>query len=190
MQDQEIINRILRNDDVGFAQLLRRYQNLVYTTCLRLLSNKTDAEDLSQEVFLEVFRSIEHLKNTDDMSGWIYRIAYTKCISYMRRKIPGKASPGNDPEQVTQQMENATGDSQQDSPQRTLEQKEAAAHLFKKIDKLPEKQKRAFLMHKFEGYSHKEICEAMSLSQASVESLIYRAKTSLKKSLVNYFENY
>lgn len=190
MQDQEIISRILCNDEVGFAQLIRRYQNLVFATCFRLLSNKTDAEDLSQEVFLEVFRSIEHLKNTDDMSGWIYRISYTKCISHLRRRNPAKVSPGIDPEQVTLQMENAANGSQQDSPQQTLEQKEAAAHLFGKIDKLPEKQKRAFLMHKFEGYSHKEICEALSLSQASVESLIYRAKISLKKSLVNYFENY
>lgn len=190
MQDQEIISKIILNDEVGFKQLIKKYQELVFGTCFRLLGNRADAEDLSQEVFLEVFRSLVHLKNTDDMGGWIYRISYTKCISYLRRKNPAKASPGNDPEQVTLLMENASGEQEGDTPHRSLEQKEAAAHLFEKIDKLPEKQKRAFLMHKFEGYSHSEICATLDLTQASVESLIYRAKVSLRKSLVNYFENY
>mgnify|MGYP003884244995 CR=1 FL=1 len=72
----------------------------------------------------------------------------------------------------------------------SMEKKEASIVLFEKIDQLPDKQKKAILLHKFEGYSHKEICEKMSLSQASVESLIYRAKVSLRKLLVSYFENY
>lgn len=190
MQDQEIIRKILLNDEVGFAQLIKKYQDLVYSTCFRLLGNRADAEDLSQEVFLEVFRSLAYLKNTEDMTGWIYRISYTKCISFLRRKNPAKASPGSDAEKVILQMEVATRESNRETPHQDLEQKEAAAHLFEKIDKLPEKQKRAFLMHKFEGYSHREICETLDLTQASVESLIYRAKVSLRKSLVNYFENY
>lgn len=190
MQDQEIIRKILLNDEVGFTQLIKKYQDLVYSTCFRLLGNRADAEDLSQEVFLEVFRSLVYLKNTEDMTGWIYRISYTKCISFLRRKNPAKASPGKDSEQVILQMEGASPEKNRDTPHQTLEQKEAAAHLFEKIDKLPEKQKRAFLMHKFEGYSHREICETLDLTQASVESLIYRAKVSLRKSLVNYFENY
>ena len=190
MQDQEIIDKIIRNDTPGFEQLIRKYQNLVYTTCFRLLGNQADAEDLTQDVFLEVFRSIVHLKNTDDMSGWIYRISYTKCISYLRKKNPAKAFPGSDPEQVTLLMETASAENQNETPQGSLEQKEATSHLFKMIDQLPDNQKKAFLMHKFDGFSHKEICDELGLSQASVESLIYRAKVSLRKSLVNFFENY
>ncbi len=190
MHDHEIISRILKNEPSGYDSLIRKYQELVYATCFKMLRIRADAEDLSQEVFMEVLRSIVHLRNTDDMSGWIYRISYTKCISFMRKKNPAKAAAGDTSEQMSRAMEQSGDDRQKVTPQDKLEQKEAAACLFEKIDKLPVKQKRAFLMHKFEGFSHKEICEELELSQASVESLIYRAKVSLRKSLVNFFENY
>ncbi len=190
MRDQEIFDRILRNDQAAFKSLILKYQDLVYSTCFRLLKNLHDSEDLSQEVFLEIFRSIVHLKNVDDMSGWIYRISYSKCISFIRKKNPAKASSDLDPGDTVKHIDKQSGHSNRETPEKTLEQKEAAIELFEKIDQLPEKQKRAILLHKFEGYSHKEICEKMNLSQASVESLIYRAKVSLRKSLVSYFENY
>jgi RNA polymerase sigma-70 factor (ECF subfamily) len=73
------------------------------------------------------------------------------------------------------------------TPSHSLEQKEVAEELFKAIDNLPEMQKKAFLLHKFEDHSHKEICEILSITKASVESLIYRAKSNLRKSLLDYF---
>lgn len=190
MQDQEIIKKILRKDKTAFEDLIRKYQDLVYSTCYRLLKNQHDAEDISQEAFMEIFRSLIHLKNVEDMSGWIYRIAYTKCISFMRKKNPAKAAAVLDPADTVKKIETHPGHENKESPDTTLEQKEASIVLFEKIDQLPEKQKRAILLHKFEGYSHKEICEQMGLSQASVESLIYRAKVSLRKSLIAYFENH
>ena len=190
MQDQEIIDKIFLNDNAAFDQLIKKYQGLVYSTCFRLLKNQHDSEDLSQEVFLEIFRSIVHLKNVDDMSGWIYRIAYCKCISFLRKNNPAKASSNIDHQETVQNIEKHTQDANRERPDHTLEQKEAGIVLFEKIDELPEKQKRAILLHKFEGYSHKEICVKMELSQASVESLIYRAKVSLRKSLHSYFENF
>lgn len=190
MRDQEIIDKILVNDHAGFELLIKKYQDLVYGTCFRLLKNQADAEDLSQEVFMEIFRSIVHLKNVDDMSGWIYRISYSKCISFFRKKNPAKASSKTDPKEVEEKLDNYPGHSNRETPHKALEEKEAASELFKKIDQLPDNQKRAILLHKFEGYSHKEICKEMDLSQASVESLIYRAKVSLRKSLFSYFENY
>ena len=190
MQDQEIIDRILLNDQDGFELLIKKYQNLVYGTCFRLLKNQPDAEDLSQETFIEIFRSLVQLKSVDDMSGWIYRISYCKCISFLRKKNPAKASSNTDPSEMNEKLDNRPGHSNKETPHKTLEKKEADTVLFQKIDQLPGNQKRAILLHKFEGYSHKEICEEMGLSQSSVESLIYRAKVSLRKSLFSYFENY
>ena len=190
MHDTELIDKILLNDQAAFEHLLEKYQDLVYNTTFRLLKNHADAQDLSQEVFLEVFRSIIHLKNTDDISGWIYRIAYCKCISFLRKKNPAKASPGREHEDTVKQIDKDAKHINSGTPLEELEKKEASIVLFEKIDQLPNNQKQAILLHKFEGYSHKEICEKMKLSQASVESLIYRAKISLRKSLVSYFENY
>ena len=190
MQDQLIIEKILQNDQAAFESLINKYQDLVYATCYRLLRNQHDAEDLSQEVFMEVFRSIIHLKNIENMSGWIYRIAYTKCISFMRKKNPARVSTDLDPEEVQKHLDRNPKHSNSESPDRELEKKEASIILFEKIDQLPDKQKTAILMHKFEGFSHKEICEKMGMTQAAVESLIYRAKVSLRKSLISFFENY
>jgi len=184
MQDSEIIDRILKNDSTAFEQLVRKYKNLVYTTCHRILKNQVDADDIFQDVFMEVFRSLSHLKNYDDMSGWIFRISYSKCINHHRKKNPARADTVPDHEENPR-----LGDSGMDveTPLHSLEKKEASTLLFKHIDQLPDNQKRALLLHKFEGYSYKEICEEMNLTQASVESLIYRAKSSLRKSLLNYF---
>lgn len=189
MQDRNLIDRILRNDHAAFELLIEKYKGLVYNTCFRILRNRPDSEDLSQDVFMEIFRSIEHLENAEDMSGWIYRISYCKCISHLRKKNPAKASASNDPAETVKDIDQQGRHTNRETPQKALEEKEASVLLFEKIDQLPDKQKQAILLHKFEGYSHKEICEKLGLSQASVESLIYRAKVSLRKSLVSYFEN-
>ena len=188
MQDREIIDRVLLNDHAAFELLIQKYQALVFNTCYRILKNRADAEDLSQDVFMEVYRSLVHLKNADDMSGWIYRISYSKCISFLRKKNPAQASSKLDPDLAAKDLDKKGGFTNRETPQKILEEKESAIVLFEKIDQLPQKQKKAILLHRFEGYSHKEICEEMDLSQASVESLIYRAKVSLRKSLVSYFE--
>ena len=190
MHDKELIEKILQNDHSAFELLIKKYQSLVYNTCLGLLKNSGDAEDMSQEVFLEVFRSLVQVRNIEDVAGWIYRISTCKCISLLRKHNPAKATSGSDQAGSAKFLEHSTGHAEYETPERTLEKKEAGIELFKRIDELPEMQKKAILLHKFEGYSHKKICEEMGLSQASVESLIYRAKQSLRKSLVSFFENY
>ncbi len=189
MNDKELIEKILLDDDTAFELLIKKYESLVFNTCYRLLKNRADSEDLSQDVFIEVYRSLIHLRNIDNMSGWLFKISYSKCISFLRKKNPAKASPNSDFEVSINQLEKNLRLTERDTPERRLERKEASFMLFKNIDLLPENQKTALLLHKFEGHSHKEICEIMKLSQASVESLIYRAKVTLRKSLITYFEN-
>lgn len=190
MHDKELIDKILLNDHSAFELLIKKYQSLVYNTCIRLLKNPSDAEDMSQEVFLEVFRSVVQIRNVEDVAGWIYRISYCKCISFHRKHNPAKDNSRPEKGSASTLIEQNAGHADYETPDVTLEKKEAGIELFKRIDELPEMQKKAILLHKFEGYSHKEICDEMGLSQASVESLIYRAKQSLRKSLVSFFENY
>lgn len=189
MNDKELIEKILLNNDDAFCLLIEKYQRLVYNTCYRILKNVTDAEDLCQDVFLEVHRSLVHLRNSDDMSGWLFKISYSKCISFIRKKNPAKVGSKDDFSDSINHLEQNHGHSDKETPEKILEKKEASIALFKIIDQLPENQKKVILLHKFEGHSHKEICAIMDLSQASVESLIYRAKISLRKSLITYFEN-
>ncbi len=185
MNDEELVDKLLRNDEDAFDYFINKYQQLIYLTSYRLLTNKSNAEDITQEVFLEVFRSIKHLRNTDDLQGWLFKITYNKSLSFLRKKNPAKASQTD----IEQSMQYHHLNIETETPESKLEHEESRKVLFKAIDHLPENQKKVLLLHKFEGYSQKEICELTHLSQASVESLIYRAKLNLRKSLVYYFKN-
>lgn len=189
MDDKQLIEKILLDNDIAFSHLIKKYQGLVFTTCYRLVENRTDAEDLLQDVFIEVFRSLRYLRNVDDMSGWLFKIAYSKSLSFLRKKNPAKAALNNEFNVIIDELEQNNALSESGTPLRKLESKEAKEVLFIAIDQLPENQKKVLLMHKFEDYSHKEICEITGLSQSSVESLIYRAKFNLRKSLITYFKN-
>lgn len=187
MDDKTLIGRILNNDDRAFNILVGKYQKLVYSTCFRLVNNQADAEDIFQEVFVEVARSVNHVRNDSDISSWLFKIAYNKSLSFLRKRNPAKASPSDNFYSTTAQNEHHFFNNE--NPHMMLEQAESQKVLFSAIDQLPENQKKVLLMHKFEDYSQKEICEQLNLSQASVESLIYRAKVNLRKSLVMYFKN-
>lgn len=187
MTDSQLIAEIQKNNNLAFRALINKYKKLVYNTALRLINNTSDAEDIFQDVFLEIYKSCHYIKNEDDLTMWIYKIAYNKSISFLRKKNPAKAN--HEPEdssgqelQHKQFIENFT-------PAKQLEQKENIANLYRLIDELSDNQKTVLLLHKFEGLSQKEICERLNLSINSVESLIYRAKKNLKQKLTEFLKH-
>ena len=190
MDDRLLIEKILARNEQAFSHLVEKYKKMVFSTIFRLVLNKSDAEDLFQEVFLEVYRSIHHLRNENDISGWLFKVAYNKSISFLRKKNPAKANPENKESSPLFLVQSGLKFADKETPVDKMEQKEARQILFQAIDRLPELQKKVLLMHKFEDFSHHEICLTLNLSQASVESLIYRAKYNLRKSLHSYFKKY
>ena len=189
MDDRQLIHKIANNNDIAFGMLIRKYQKLVFNTAYKLVKNSSDAEDISQDVFLKVYKCIHQLKDEENISGWLFRITYNKTISFTRKKNPAKANSCLDIDCFAQQKSFSSQLVTNHTPAEKLEQKETAEELFKAIDSLPEMQKKVFLLHKFENLSYKEICNTLDMTKASVESLIYRAKSNLKKSLLLYFNN-
>ncbi len=188
-EDRILVEKILENDEQAFASLVSKYQRMVYATCFRLVRSRSDAEDLSQDVFMEVFRSLLLVRKENDLSGWLYRIALNKSLSFLRKRNPVKPGNGAGMETTISALQQSHAQSGSTGAQLEMEQEETRKLLFQAIDRLPENQKRAILLHKFEDFSQKEICEQMGLSRVSVESLIYRAKTNLRKSLFNHFKH-
>lgn len=186
MTDSQLIKEIRNNNNLAFRKLINKYKQLVYNTAFRLVNNTSDAEDIFQDVFLEIFKSCCYIQNEDDLTMWIYKIAYNKSISYLRKKNPAKAN--------TQPPDPAIQELQQkqfieiSTPAKQLEQKEAIAQLYQLIDQLPKNQKKVLLLHKFDGLSQKQIGDRLNLSINSVESLIYRAKKNLKQKLTDYLK--
>lgn len=151
------------------------------------MQHQHDAEDVTQEVFAEIFQSILQFKGEAKLSTWIYRIAVSKSLEFLRKKNRKKRFGfmqglfGNDDLSPIKHVSDFY------HPGVQLENKERAKILFAAIDKLPENQKTAFVLSKMEDLSYDEIAEIMKTSLSSVESLMFRAKQNLQKLLGDYY---
>lgn len=188
MQNSELIRQLKLGNEKAFRQLVELQKDRVYNTCLGLLHNSQDAEDVAQEVFIQVWNSIGNFKEKAALSTWIYRIAVTKSLELIRyRKSQKRQSffqslnEDNDPDEVST-------DNLFVHPGIALEQKERAEVLFRAIAQLPENQKVAFSLHKIESLSYKEIAEVMETSVSAVESLMHRAKKNLQDLLYEFYK--
>lgn len=144
---------------------------------------------MAQEVFVQVFHSIKDFKGDCKLSTWLYRIAVTKSLDFLRARKRKKRFAFVQSLFSTDSNEPLAEQATFVHPGVQLENKERARILFKAIDKLPENQKIAFTLNKTEGLSYQEIAEIMELSLSSVESLLFRAKSNLQKYLENYYKN-
>ncbi|MCX6273916.1 MAG: RNA polymerase sigma factor [Bacteroidetes bacterium] len=176
-----LLTRLREGDHAVYKDLIRQFGNQVFNTSLGILQDTMDAEDITQEVFIEVFRSVRNFRGDAKLSTWIYRIAVTKSLEHLRKRNSKKgiANPltisGDDPIGNISEVPDFL------HPGVQMENKERAAILFAAIGKLPEKQKTAFILHKTEDLSYTEVAEIMNVSVSSVESLLFRAKQNLQK---------
>lgn len=190
MQEKELVKQLKHGDQQAFKILVEKYKDRVYNTCLGFLHNRHDAEDVAQEVFIEVYESIDSFREEAALSTWLYRISVNKSLELIRRQKRKKRWA------FFRSMLNVDEDPDRfedrdyfDHPGVALEQKERTELLMKAIDSLPESQRTALTLHKFEGLSYKEIATVMKTSLSAVESLIFRAKRNLEKYLYSYFND-
>lgn len=178
----------MKSNQSDFIAIYNQYKVLVYNVALHYLQNVEDAEEITQDVFVQVHNSLDSFKENSSLKTWIYRITINKSLDFIKHKnsfkrffIFGKKSENES------ELNNI---STFEHPGIALENKENAAILFNVINELTENQKTAFILSKLDGLSNPEISEIMNVSISSVESLVFRAKTTLKEKLRNKFENY
>jgi len=188
LNELDLIERLKKGDDAAFKIIVDTWQDMVYNTSLGIVQNTEDAQDVAQEVFVQVYESVNQFKGDSKFSTWLYRIAVTKSLDHIRKKKRKKRFAfvqslfGVNEEEIRHEPDFH-------HPGISLENKEKAAVLFQAIDKLPDNQKTAFTLHKLEGVSYQEVAEIMETSVSSVESLMHRAKGNLKKILTDYYQN-
>ena len=188
MLEHELIEGLKRGDETAFQKLVSDYQDRVYNTALGIVQNAEDAEDVAQEVFIQVYRSVNQFKGESKLSTWLYRITTTRALDHLRSKKSKKRFG------LIQRLWQKDDEPGFDIPEFhhpgiQLEKKEAAAKLFKAVSQLPENQKIAFTLHKLEGLSYQEVSEIMRNSVPAVESLMHRARINLKKTLEKRLNN-
>lgn len=190
MHDLDILNDLRNGRESAFRSLVERYQGLVLNCVFRFVREKETAQDLTQEVFLEVYRSLPAFRGEAQLSTWIYRIAVARSLNHlkaMKRKkrfafVISMFGEGAD------RVEAVAGAG--DDPGAVLENKERARVLNAALSALPENQRIAFTLSKVDGMSYQEIGLVLNVSLASVESLIHRARVRLRSTLMEYYKQH
>jgi RNA polymerase sigma factor (sigma-70 family) len=188
MEDSQLIDRIKAGDGQSFETLVDRFQGRVYNACLGFVFNRDDAQDLTQEVFIEVYKSIASFEGRASLGTWIHRIAVTKSLELIRSRSRKKRAGQLLSLIGLQQAGWDVRADEIDHPGFSLENKERARHLYSAINGLPEQQRIAFTLHKIEGRPYEEVAEIMGLSISSIESLLFRAKKGLQKKLEIFYK--
>ncbi len=181
VDEKNLIENLKKNDNDAFRLLVKLQHEKVYQICYGFLRNKEDAEDITQDVFVEILKSIHFFRGDSSLNTWIYRIAVTRSLNLIKK---------NKIKNFTNSLEQLLLFKQSEpisyhEPFAQLTQKEQAKIIQTEIDKLPKNQKIAFTLHKYNDHSYNEIAEIMNVSLSSVESLIHRAKIKLKEQLKN-----
>ena len=179
----------LRNgDENAFKFLVDNYQDRVFNTAIGIVQSAEDAEDVAQEVFIQVFRSIHTFKGGSKLSTWIYRITTSRALDLLRSRKSKKRfgfiqrlfGDGNEPLFELPDFHH---------PGVKLDNKERANVLFRAISKLPDNQKVAYTLHKLEGMSYRDISQVLDTTVSAVESLMSRANGNLRKNLEVFYRN-
>jgi RNA polymerase sigma factor (sigma-70 family) len=169
-------------------KLYQTHKILVYNVALNYLQNIEDAEEVTQDVFVKVYQSLDNFKEESHIKTWIYRITINQSLDFIKKKNTKKSLFSFGRKSENENEYNNSSDFEH--PGILMENKEAAKFLFDTINTLSENQKTAFILAKVNGLSNTEVAEIMKMSISAIESLVFRAKSALKEKLSNKFEEY
>lgn len=187
MSESQLVEAIKNNDQKAFKSLVDKYQEIVLNACYNLVNDKDDAKDLTQEVFIEVYDSIQKFRGDAKLSTWIYRIAINKSLNFIRATKRKSLISSIDSAFKSSNIGYLKSD-RSFNADRIIVDSERSKVIYGAIEGLSKSQRIAFSLHKIEDISYNQIAEIMNLSLAAVESLIHRAKLNLQKKLIGYYK--
>jgi RNA polymerase sigma-70 factor, ECF subfamily len=174
LDDNDLLQKLRAGDKAAFGELVKLYSGRVINTCYRFVLDKEDAEDISQEVFVEIFQSMKSFRGDAKLSTWIYRIAVTKSLDEIKKRKRKKRilSFGK----MLHLDEVADWVAGGVMPDKHILENEKMVEIQEALNSLPDNQRVAFTLSKIDGYSNAEIADIMKTTIDAVESLISRAK--------------
>jgi RNA polymerase sigma-70 factor (ECF subfamily) len=187
MSDAEIMLRVREGDDSGFEYLIQKYHRPMIHFMFRMVHNQAVAEELAQEVFLRVYRSRQSYRAEAKFTTWLYRIATNLGVNHARDTKYERAAQNvyldqPDPETgTTPDVADLTASVEQE-----LVKDERMRAIRQHVLALPERQRTAVLMHKYQGLDYKQIGEVLKLSESATKSLLFRAYQTLRDKLKEF----
>lgn len=190
MTDSEIIKLVIRGEKEKFRMLVEQYQQMVFRTCMGFLHNKDDADDLTQDIFFQAYQSLSRFKGEAAFSTWLYRIAVNASLNKVRKSSKNLILQRIDAFFGTEKSGEAPFlPSDAEDPENILIRQEHVEWVRRALDSLPENQRTAIVLSKYDDLSQKEIAEIMKTSQGAVEALLQRAKKNLREKLSTHGKN-
>jgi RNA polymerase sigma-70 factor (ECF subfamily) len=184
MTDSELIKLILRGDKEKFRMLVEKYQQMIFRTCMGFLHDKDDVDDLTQDIFIQIYQSLLSFKGESSFSTWIYCISVNASLNRVRK---------NSRNLVLNRLDSLFGSAKEkeislpgfdtENPESLLIRQEHSKWVQNALDTFPENQRTAIVLSKYDDLSQKEIAEIMNTTEGAVEALIQRAKVNLRVKL-------
>lgn len=182
-RDAQLMLRVREGDEVSFALLLERHRSPVVNFLHRMVQNRAVSEELAQEVFLRVYRSRETYEPTAKFTTWLFRIATHLALNWIRDGQKEKRNQSLSDELV-EGAERQVAD-RQPNVEQTMLQQVRLKEIRKAIEALPEKQRAAVLMHKYQSLDYSQISRALGCTESAVKSLLFRAYETLRSRLAH-----
>jgi RNA polymerase sigma-70 factor (ECF subfamily) len=187
LSDAEMMLRVKAGDDSAFDYLVQKYRRPIISFMYRMAHNPAAAEDLAQEVFLRVYRSRANYEPSAKFSTWLYRIATNLGVNYARdtrHERPENITNLDEPDEETGKALDLAD--KKPSVEEEILRRERMAAIRQKIEALPDRQKMAVLMHKYQQMDYRQIADVLKLSESATKSLLFRAYETLRTQLKEF----
>ncbi len=187
LNDAQIMLRVKGGDDSAFEYLVQKYRRPMLSFMYRMAHNSAVAEDLAQEVFLRVYRSREKYEASAKFTTWLYRIASNLAVNHARdtrHQRPENTVSLDEPDQESGLTMDLPDNSL--TAEEEIVRRERLAAIRKRVEELPERQKMALIMHKYQQMDYRQIAEVLKLSESAIKSLLFRAYETLRVQLKEF----
>ncbi len=187
LSDAEVMLRVASGDDIAFDYLVEKYRRPMVSFMYRMTRNQAVAEELAQEVFLRVYRSRQSYEASAKFTTWLYRIATNLAVNHARdtkHERPENTVNIDEPDSDTgMTMDVADGSL---NAEQIILRRERMAAIRRQVEALPERQRSAVLMHKYQNLDYKQIAAVLKLSESATKSLLFRAYETLRETLKQF----
>jgi RNA polymerase sigma-70 factor (ECF subfamily) len=183
MDENALIEGMTRGDPRAFRELVETYKKKVYYLALDMAGNPVDAEDISQEVFLKVYRSFSTFRKGAKLGSWLYRVTYNASIDHLRKRGAAPEPVADDVLETRSREDSGLPGAVPSDPAAAAESSQLRDRIDRALDKVSPQEKAVFMLRHYDDLMLKDIAESLGLSIGSVKSYLFRAVRKLQKEL-------
>jgi len=184
LDEAQLVEAVARGDQTALGDLLDAYQQRIYNVCLRMLGNRDDAAEVSQEAMLRIIQHIGQFKGQSRLSTWIIRIAMNLSVSRLRkRKVRQTVSLDAVDDDQSTALRDQLADEAEPGPESSVQEKEMLAHLHTALGLVDEQFRSVLVLRDIEQMDYRQIAEVLSVPTGTVKSRLFRARLALRRQL-------